>query len=368
MNPQFKLSVLITICLLILCESKLKFLEDSDSQKYGQIISPSTRQYHINLEDDLYTQLKPVLEDKLAYLKNLTSQIIKNVPEEIITTLRQKLPDIKNNQNKDWLQLLSVTANITQMDFEEVLLSNILYEVMCTSIIIDSGITDPTTGVDEIFMGRNLDFDFTNLLEDLAYEGHYYLNNELQFISQGIAGYVSPLNGVKIGKFSVSINERFSQKDVVKGIERISQGDMTSTFLLYNILRESQNYNQSIEVLSRTPISSPAYYIISGVQKNEGAIITRSYDKVDEFDQLDVENGKWYLVQTNSDRKTPLDQDYRRYTAELRLNDLETNQIKLFHEVLMSEVMVLEPNKNKDTAYSTVQSPFNGGYFKSIYY
>jgi len=98
------------------------------------------------------------------------------------------------------------------------------------------------------------------------------------------------------------------------------------------------------------------------MKKNEGVIITRKHNSTPEWETLDVDNGKWFLVQTNSDRHESC---VRRDTAEKRLNNLSRN---MTYDTLLNNVMALSPNKNADTIYTSIQSSRNNQAFVSSLY
>jgi hypothetical protein len=130
-------------------------------------------------------------------------------------------------------------------------------------------------------------------------------------------------------------------------------------------LTETESYKDAVELLSKTPIAAPCYFIVSGVQKNEGVILSRSYDTLVEKDELDVDNGKWFLVQTNSDRH---ERCTRREAAETRLKEMKKTNLQVNYDNLMDGVMKLSPNKNAGTIYSTIQGVAGTGYLKSQYW
>ncbi len=316
-----------------------------------------TRTYHFNLEDDLKTRYTPLISQKKEFITEYIDNIKKAVPQKDIQAIYSQFENInksQSNENKEWIETMQVISEIIDYDVKDVFLCNLAYEIFCTSIIINTS--------SEVFMGRNLDFRFQEYFSKLAYQGRYYKDGELQFITQGFAGYVGALNGTKPGKFSLSLNERFINK--IKNLDTLLKGYTNPAYLLFRVLNNSTSFSQSKNILSNTTVSSPVYFNLAGVNKNEGVIIVRNLDSVAGEERLDVDNGKWFIVQTNSDREKKHDE--RRVTAENRLNEIGRD--KIAYENLMNKVMMVSPTKNNQTIYSTVQSPFNGGYLKSKYY
>ena len=47
-------------------------------------------------------------------------------------------------------------------------------------------------------------------------------------------------------------------------------------------------------------ISANAYFILSGLQNDEGVVVARTYKDV--FDMSSLSDKRWYVIQTNYDR------------------------------------------------------------------
>lgn len=285
----------------------------------------------------------------ISYLKFLSEEPHKaDFPPEHM----KKLQDYKNR--------LQVIAKLSGISIEDINMINLSYEAACTSIVISKKNED---GTREIFMGRNLDFNFKHYLFNLSYEAHYFKRNQLIFKVQNMAGYAGILNGIKIGKFGVSFNQRFYDVNSQENIARWMKGYLSPAYVMFDLMLNSNNFNESLSLLSHSQITTSAYYILSGINKNEGVIITRKFDRVVDVDRLDEDSGKWFLVQTNDDRYAI--SDTRRVAAEKRISDLKN----INYENLMKDVLSLSPTNNPSTIYTTVQSHskniFNSNYYDS---
>jgi len=60
-----------------------------------------------------------------------------------------------------------------------------------------------------------------------------------------------------------------------------------------------------LEVLQNTPLCSPIYIAISGINDGEGAVVTRNRDSTADTWSLDAGTGRWFLAQTNDDHWGP---------------------------------------------------------------
>ncbi|VDL67472.1 unnamed protein product [Nippostrongylus brasiliensis] len=80
------------------------------------------------------------------------------------------------------------------------------------------------------------------------------------------------------------------------------------SWLTRETLEQFNTYAEAKEHLMNTPMLSPVYYILGGVNPWEGTIITRSLNGTDLLTNLDKTNSKtgWYLLETNYDQDKPV--------------------------------------------------------------
>jgi len=65
----------------------------------------------------------------------------------------------------------------------------------------------------------------------------------------------------------------------------------------------SDNFKDYVKSMSESFTVSPAFYILGGIEKDEGVVIEKNAgNTVREFTRLDNKKGDWFVVQTNSDR------------------------------------------------------------------
>lgn len=352
-NLIMKIINIYEIILAILCFSLVVNCEDLQ------------RQFKINLKDDLRTQLEPIIKSRKEALIAFINKIRTVSPKQVIQLINSQYENIKKVQPKEFIERVSVIAQLADLDEKDIFLVNVVYEVFCTTVIVDSGVVSAATEANEIFMGRNLDFGFEDFLIKLAFEGQFYIDGVLQFKAQGIAGYVGILNGVKVGKFALSLNQRNNEKSIERSFKAFLKGSLTPAYLLLETIEYAHSYSDAVERIAHQKITSPGYFSVSGIKKNEGLIAVKSYDILLEKDILDVDSGKWFLVQTNDDRAV---HDDRRMKGEENLTKLKASQNQITYENVMNNVMIEYPTKNKETIYSTIQSPLNDGYLFSNYW
>jgi len=112
---------------------------------------------------------------------------------------------------------------------------------------------------------------------------------------------------------------------------------------------------------------APCYYILSGVQSNEGVVLSRNRNGDQNIYPLDVPSGRWFIVQTNYDRNTPDPvNDTRRIPAEKRLESIGQGNITV--DNLFTDVLSLYPNLNVETVYTSIFSAMTGYFNTTMWY
>lgn len=59
-------------------------------------------------------------------------------------------------------------------------------------------------------------------------------------------------------------------------------------------LEECESYSCAFDLIANSDVSATAYIILSGIEPNEGAIITKDRFGIANIDELN--NEKWYLL------------------------------------------------------------------------
>ena len=81
-------------------------------------------------------------------------------------------------------------------------------------------------------------------------------------------------------------------------------------FLTRDVMLEAENYAHAKQMLTKTELLAPAYFILGGLVPGDACVITRSRtEAVDVWEMAD----RWFLLETNYDHwKDPLVIDDRR--------------------------------------------------------
>uniref|UniRef100_A0A4W4GPC9 Acid ceramidase n=1 Tax=Electrophorus electricus TaxID=8005 RepID=A0A4W4GPC9_ELEEL len=249
----------------------------------------------------------------------------------------------------------------------EVILFNIFYEVftVCTSLVAE----DPAGN---LIHARNLDFGLfmgwknkswvmTEKLKPLVVNVDFRRNNRTVFKSTNFAGYVGMLTGLRPQMFTLTMNERFTLDGGYIGILEWILGKRNGiwmSFLTRSILENATSYAEAKKQLSDTKLLAPAYFILGGNQTGEACIITRSRTQSIHPLELDIQQGRWYVLETNYDHwKPPLFLDDRRTPAMKCMNQTTQSNISV---KTVYDVLSTKPVLNKLTTYTTLMEVASG--------
>ncbi len=209
-------------------------------------------------------------------------------------------------------------SQLTAIPFEKIMFLNFLYEFTtivkaCTGILVrnDEG---------RILHGRNWDFEMFELLAKMVCNIDYYRGTTKLFSEDTVAASAFSLTGIRHGNFAISVNARHTSNYSETLISVLKKNSIPALWLVRKILLEETTYEAATTRLRNTPISCTIYYIVSGVEKNQGMVIERDADHTHAYYELSEE--RWFLVQTNYDRDQPDPvHDPRRIPTERKLED-----------------------------------------------
>jgi len=317
------------------------------------------KQYSINLEDSYTQRWSQIAAENKQDLLNVIS-----LAQRLYAPIGcDDLPDsVFEGYDPEFAAEIEAFAKLLEVPTSYVFWLNVMYEAYtyCTSVVVQ----------DEnnlVFSGRNLDYDFTTPIARVAYHINYYKDGKVFFRANVLGGFIGFITAEKPGKFSISANQRTSpnvnkmqlwDRILGRGINFMELFLNKRTNLLMNVRRVLENaetYQEAIEMLTNNPTIAPAYYIVSGVRSNEGAVITSGRDGIVNVTTLDVENGVWFLAQTNYDRDIPDPKnDNRRTAAEQKINEIGRSNITM--QNLLDNVLAQYPNFNAITIVSATFS------------
>ncbi|XP_072481742.1 acid ceramidase [Notamacropus eugenii] len=324
--------------------------------------------YTINLDLPPYKRWHEVVTDKAPGLRNIVQNLKTLVNSffpsgKVIKIVDEHLPSMLGNLPWPFEEEIKGIADVSGVPLGEVLTFNIFYELftVCTSIIAEDkkGHLFHARNMDfGIFLGWNMNnnsWTVTENLKPISVNLDFQKNNRTVFRATSFAGYVGALTGMKPGIFSLTLNERFTSNGGYLGILEWILGrrqDMWIGFLMRTVLENATSYEDAKNLLTKTKILAPAYFILGGNKSGEGCVITRDRKSTVDVYELKPNQGRWFLVETNYDRwKSPFFLDNRRKPAIFCLNQTTQENMSLasFYDVLSTK-----PILNKLTAYTTL--------------
>lgn len=163
------------------------------------------------------------------------------------------------------------------------------------------------------------------------------------------------------GLFSLTLNERFSPNGGYLGVLEWILGKkdaMWIGFITRSVLENSTSYEEAKNILTKTKILAPAYFILGGNKSGEGCVITRGRKTALDVYELNAPKGRWYVAQTNYDRwKSPFFLDDRRTPTKMCLNRTTQQNISF---ATMYDVLSTKPVLNKLTVFTTLMDVTKG--------
>ena len=236
--------------------------------------------HKINMDLPVKERYKELLiENKYkvqAYAKVTSLQI----PLPWIISKIGKLLFNKTSQEPEWTEYIEAVSEFCEISLSEAIMLSVTYDLACTSVVIQDE-------DDQILIGRNLDFNTYFVIAHLVFHADYYRNNELIYSGVELLGFRGIINAMKPGKFSVSLNLRYSSSKL-ENLYRIFKGFPTPNYFLMKVIEQANSYQVAKKLLSVFPLSSPVHFIISGVSNNQGSIISRTNQGLHSLTDLNV--------------------------------------------------------------------------------
>ena len=329
--------------------------------------APLAKRYTINLDLPPEQRWVQIAKDHEANLAKLLQAVRSALPSEVVALVKTFGEDIDKYLPYPYgPEIVGIANNMKDFTVSDVVLGNILYEVtaygrkedmsgvkngvkMCTSIVAQS-----SNGT--IYHGRNLDYSFPDLLRDLTITVDFKQNGKTVYTGTTFAGLVGLMTGQKPHAYTISLDERDEGFWWMNALEALMAGThgISSFHLRDAIADKEMDFEKVVEYLAEKRFIAPCYIIIGGVRPGEGVVITRDRTAAQDVWQLDPDNGRWFLVETNYDHwLAPPTNDDRRDPAIKSMNETTNtglNAMSLFN------VMSTPPVLNSGTAYTVVMS------------
>ncbi len=115
-------------------------------------------------------------------------------------------PIIKYMGNSEFLKEIKALSKLSDVPAATILILQYMYELgthrtkMCTAVLVNRQ--------DYIFHGRNLDYDFAELLAGMTVELNFVKQGKTIFKATTQSGFLGVHTGIAFGKFALNLNER----------------------------------------------------------------------------------------------------------------------------------------------------------------
>ena len=180
------------------------------------------------------------------------------------------------------------------------------------------------------------------------------------------AGYVTVLNGVKKGKFSMSWNQRETEttESAVKSIFSWVLGMKTGlpmAVVTRKLFEEAESYEEAKKYLESSSLLSPVYFILGGVSGDDACVITRNADRsLAPTTLAETPKNQSWILQTNYDHWTeaPLWDD-RRTPANRCMREKSTGNSTISLAKLF-DVLSTKPVLNLGTTFTSLMDVTSG--------
>ncbi|KAM4709272.1 N-acylethanolamine-hydrolyzing acid amidase [Discoglossus pictus] len=308
--------------------------------------------YNISLDLPLDERWEPVLKNyNYTYLRESMEHFFNEfVPKWVHAFIRPLAEvDIDLLLHDPYAGEIKGIARTLGVSCGDVVLLNLCYEAtaFCTSIVAQD-----KNG--NIYHGRNLDYNFSDLLRNLTLDLHFIRNGQIAYTGTTFLGYVGLWTGQSPYKFTVSGDSREDGEWWKNAISAFLRRSSPVSWLIRDTLNDAMDFQAAALKLSKTPIIAEVYYIMAGTKPREGLIITRNRGGPADIWPLDPLKGEWFHVETNYDHwTTPPPSDNRRYFAIKAMN--ATGQANINTDTLY-KVLSVRPVLNEMTIYTTVMS------------
>ena len=324
------------------------------------------KRYVVNLDLPPEQRWTEIVKDHEESIIRLIQSMKQSLPSELASLVSTLGEDVDKYMPYPYGQELVGIANaLTNTTVSDAVLGNILYELtaygnrkfvesgkhvkMCTSIVAQT-----VNGT--IYHGRNLDYDFPDLLRDLTIIVDFQQGGQTMYTGTTFAGLIGLATAQKPHTYTISVNERNTGTWWMNAFEALIAGTHGITFLLVRDVASNKemDFESAINSLANSRVIAPSYIIVGGAKPGEGVVITRDRTASKDLWRMDPENDRWYLVETNYDHwQPPPTGDDRRDPAIKAMDG--TTRARLNATSLFS-VLSTPPVLNDGTTYTAVMS------------
>lgn len=338
----------------------------SSSSNPAPAPAPAKR-YTVNLDLPPEQRWTEIVKDHEESIIRLIQSMKQALPSELASLIATLGEDIDKYMPSPYGQEIVGIANaLTNTTVSDAVLGNILYELtaygnrnfasvesrgvkMCTSIVAQT-----LNGT--IYHGRNLDYNFPDLLRDMTVIVDFQQGGQTVYTGTTFAGLVGLATAQKPHAYTISVNERDAGTWWMNAFEALVAGTHGITFLLVRdtVTDKEMDFDSAVNSLANSQLIAPSYIIVGGTKPGEGVVITRDRTAAKDLWRMDPDNGHWYLVETNYDHWLPPPAGDDRRDPAIKAMDGTTRTG--LNATSLYKVLSTPPVLNSGTTYTAVMS------------
>jgi acid ceramidase len=325
------------------------------SNLYTEELNKDLPEYIINLDlppEERWAHIIPIYNNTVMKVINTAYEELPWIFSKTVKYLAKRYFDEIPEDIGDYGKEMIGISKYSGIDLYEVVLYNIFYEVfsLCTSVVTES------VHHDTIIHARNLDFGvlmegIVPLLKKISISISFTKNNKVIYKAHTFAGFVGVFTGMKPYKYSITINQRFAINGGFLGIMKWfrTKTPNWNSLIVRDLLEGDYNYDYVVHTLSNAELIAPIYYIVGGLERNDGALITREryYNLMPVF-----LNSSKYVFQTNHDHWIEPFYFDDRTTSGKKYLDENIHTIENIEQLLKTK-----PTLNRITIFSSIMIP-----------
>ena len=237
-----------------------------------------------------HDSIAPVYKEDIKKAYSIMKPLL---PNKTHTFLAAVFDTVYKVRHMEYCQEIEGIAKAIGMSAPDVFILNCMYELtaLCTSIVAHDA-------NNKVILARNLDFGVESVLRKVQIQIVYKKSGRELFRCGAIPGMVGALTCIKNGAFAVSLNLR-KMNSTAETLKGFLEGKFLVTWMIKEAMMRANNYNEVVDILTKSHVVSGCYVTIAGILPNEGVILTRDRDGVANVRKLS--ENTWFVSQCNTD-------------------------------------------------------------------
>ncbi len=102
----------------------------------------------------------------------------------------------------------------------------------------------------------------------ISFQANVYRDGQLLYIGNGYAGGTGLVTGMRPGKYAITIDTRYTGSATENIADLVTGFDYPVMYFLRRVFETEDTFDKAVHRLSRTRTASPAYFVVSGVERN----------------------------------------------------------------------------------------------------